>query len=89
MASKEELCATASMEGTFLTASMDAQEQRDVTSTDTPNAFSQAKLNRKEGQTRVTMKITGVLVKLLTKKAPHTHTQRFCGVGTWKEGDMP
>ena len=40
-------------------------------SSDTPNAFTQAKLNHKKGQARVTMKITGVLVELLIKKAPH------------------
>ena len=41
-------------------------------SSDTPNAFAQAKLNRKKGQARVTMKIAGVLVESLIKKAPHT-----------------
>ena len=39
----------------------------------TPNAFTQAKLNRKCGQARVIMKIAGVLVELLMKKEPHTH----------------
>ena len=42
-------------------------------SLDVPNAFMQAKLNAKCGQARVIMKITGVLVELSMKKAPHTH----------------
>ena len=42
-------------------------------SSDTPNAFTQAKLNRKHGQARVIMKIAGVSVELPMKKAPHTH----------------
>ena len=70
---EESASPTASMEGTFLTALMDAWERRDVMSADIPNAFMQAKLNRKCGQARVIMKITGVLVELLTKKAPHMH----------------
>ena len=31
------------------------------------------KLNKKEGESRVIVKITGVLVELLVKKAPHAH----------------
>ena len=42
-------------------------------SSDAPNAFTQAKLNHKKGQARAMMKITGVLVEPLIKKAPHTH----------------
>ena len=42
-------------------------------SADMPNAFMQAKLNGKHGQSRVIMKIAGVLVELLTKKAPHIY----------------
>ena len=41
-------------------------------SSDAPNTFVQAKLNRKHGQARVIMKIAGVLVEPLMKKAPHT-----------------
>ena len=40
----------ASMEGTFPTALMDAWEQHDALTSDVPNAFAQAKLNRKHGQ---------------------------------------
>ena len=52
---------------------MDVWERQDAMSADTPNAFTQAKLNRKHGQARVIMKIAGVLVELLMKKAPHIH----------------
>ena len=44
-----------------------------MVSADTPNAFTQAKLNGKHGQARVIMKIAGVLVEFLTKKAPHIY----------------
>ena len=37
---------------------MDAWEHQDAMSADTPNAFTQAKLNGKHGQARVIMKIT-------------------------------
>ena len=47
---EESVSPTASMEGTFLAASMDAQEQRDVMSTDALNTFTWAKLNEKKGQ---------------------------------------
>ena len=50
----------ASIEGTFLTALIDAWERRDEMSSDAPNAFTQAKLNGKHGQARVIMKIAGV-----------------------------
>ena len=40
----------ASIEGMFLTASMDTWKQHNAMSMDTPNAFIQAKLNRKHGQ---------------------------------------
>ena len=49
--SHEELASpTASIEGMFLTALMDAWEQQHAMSSDTPNAFAQAKLNRNHGQ---------------------------------------
>ena len=70
---EESASLTASIEGTFLTALTDAWEQHDAMSSDTPNTFMQAKLKWKSGQARVIMKIAGVLVELLSKKAPHTH----------------
>ena len=70
---EESASPTALIEDTFLTAMIDAWEKRDVMTADMPNTFTQAKLNRKEGESRVIMKITGVLVELSIKKAPHTH----------------
>ena len=47
---EESASPMASMEGMFLTALVDMWEQRNVMSSDAPNAFAQAKLNRKHGQ---------------------------------------
>ena len=47
---EESASPTASMEGTFPTALMDAWEQRGMRSTGTPNAFAQVNLNGKKGQ---------------------------------------
>ena len=50
---------------------INAHEERDTITSDTPNAFTQAHLKREKGKARVTMKITEVLVELPVKKAPH------------------
>ena len=55
----------------FLTTMSDANEERDVMTVNTPNAFTQASLKREKGKARVIVKIAGVLVKSLMKKAPH------------------
>ena len=68
---EESASPAASIEGTFSTALMDAWERQDVMSSDTPNAFMQAKLNQKKGQARAMMKITGVLVEPPIEKALH------------------
>ena len=69
---KEEAYApTASLEGIFLTAIIDAKEQRDVMSADIPNAFIQAQMPEvQEGEERVIMKITGMLVDLMVEIDP-------------------
>eukprot|EP00980_Cylindrotheca_fusiformis_P001123 scaffold313_cov73-Cylindrotheca_fusiformis.AAC.1 len=66
---------TASLEGVFLTATIDAHEGRDVMTADVPNAFIQTQMpERKEGEDRVIMKITGVLVvDLLVELDPQTY----------------
>jgi hypothetical protein len=47
---------------------LDVKENRDVMSADIPNAFIQANLpDMKDGEERVVMKITGVLVDLLVE----------------------
>jgi hypothetical protein len=59
---------TASLEGILLTSILDVKENRDVMSADIPNAFIQANLpDMKDGEERVVMKITGVLVDLLVE----------------------
>eukprot|EP00980_Cylindrotheca_fusiformis_P022076 scaffold8970_cov88-Cylindrotheca_fusiformis.AAC.1 len=65
---------TASLESVFLTATIDAHEGRDVMTADVPNAFIQTQMpEQKEGEDRVIMKITGVLVDLLVDLNPHTY----------------
>ena len=66
----ENASPTASLEGVFLTAIVDAHEGRDVMTTDIPNAFIQTPMPVEEGKERVIMKITGVLVDILVKKDP-------------------
>ena len=49
----------------MLTLTIDAHENRDVMSADVPNAFIQTEMPEiKQGEERVMMKITGVLVNL-------------------------
>ena len=67
---------TASTEGVFLTAVVDAKEKRDTMSADVPNAFIQALLPKPDvakGEERVIMKITGSLVKILLRLAPDVY----------------
>jgi len=72
---KEETASpTASTEGIFITATIDAHEERDVMTADIPNAFIQASLkNLKDGGEKVIMKVTGMLVNLLVKVAPDVY----------------
>ncbi len=67
---KEEATSpTASLEGIFLTAAVDAKEKRDVLSADVPNAFIQTQVpETKDGEDRVVMKLTGPLLDLLVEQ---------------------
>jgi len=69
--SKEETASpTASAEGIFITATIDAHEEHDVMTADIPNTFIQTSLeNLKDGDKKVVMKVTGMLVDLLVKVA--------------------
>jgi hypothetical protein len=62
--SKEEAASpNASLEGILLSSVIDAKDNRDVMFADIPNAFIQAHLpDTENGNERVIMKITGVLV---------------------------
>ena len=59
---------TAALESIMLTAVIDATEERDIMTCDIPNAFIQALMPEvKDGNERVMMKITGVLVDMLVE----------------------
>jgi len=65
---------TVSLESIFLTATIDAKEGRDVMTADIPNAFIQATMPAlEEGEERVFMKLTGILVDLLVECAPEIY----------------
>ena len=58
----------------MLTAVRDAHEGRDVMCVDIPNAFIQAEMpDISDGEERVTMKITGVLVDMLVQLSPEIY----------------
>jgi hypothetical protein len=66
---------TASLESLLLTATVDAHEGQDVLSADVPNAFIQTKMPETvEGEARVMIKISGVLVDLLVQLAYDTYS---------------
>ena len=70
--SREEVSSpTVSTEGTILTAVIEAEEERDVGTTDIPNAFIQTDIDRvgKDGN-KVIMKIRGALVDILCEIDP-------------------
>lgn len=65
---------TASLESIILTCGIAGKEKRDVMSADVPNAFIQALMPiPEEGEDRVIMKITGVLVDLLIEIDSNTY----------------
>ena len=70
--SREETSSpTASQEAIACTCVIDAKEDRDVMSADIPNAFIQTLMPEvKEGEERVTMKITGLLVDYMIEIDP-------------------
>ena len=58
----------------MLTAVIDAHEGRDVMCVDISNAFIQAEMpDISDGEERVTMKITGVLVDMLVQLSPEIY----------------
>ena len=72
--SKEDKASpTVATEALLLTAMIDSVENRDVMSADIPNAFIQAKLEKKQDDERVIMKITGKLVDWLVELSPETY----------------
>ena len=65
---------TVTTESIMLTAVIDAKEGRDVMSGDIPNAFVQTPMPElKEGDERVILKVTGMLVDLMVAMAPELY----------------
>ena len=65
---------TAAIESILITTVIDAHEGRDEMTSDIPNAFIQTKLPEGEdGDERIIMKITGVIVDLLVSIAPDVY----------------
>jgi hypothetical protein len=62
---------TALLESIFLNSIISAKEKRDIMTADIPNAFIQTLMPEiKEGEDRVAMKVSGVLLDLLVELAP-------------------
>ena len=65
---------TATLEGILFTLTIDAHENRDVMSADVPNAFIQTEMPEiKQGEERVMMKITRVLMDMLIQLDPQLY----------------
>lgn len=65
---------TAAHESIMITANINAKEGRDVMCSDLPNAFIQTQMPKtKDGEERVVMKITGVLVDMLVQLNPELY----------------
>ena len=71
---EESSSPTVSLESIFLTSIIDAKEERDVMTTDIPNASIHVHMpDVHDGKARVIMKIAGVLVNSLVELAPETY----------------
>ena len=69
----------AALESIMLNAVIDAHEGRDVMCADIPNPFIQAEMpDINDGEERVTMKITGVLVDMLVQLSPKSMDHTLC-----------
>ena len=73
--SKEDTTSpTASLEGVYITAVIDAKERRDVMCLDVPNAFIQAEIPNEKGSEKVIMRIEGKMVDVLLQIAPEIYS---------------
>ena len=71
---KEEAASpTAYLESVFLTAVIDAKEERDVATIDVPNAFVQTRL--KDDKDKAIMRLRGRLAELMVEVAPDVYGQ--------------
>jgi hypothetical protein len=74
LSQKDAASPTAALESIFLTSVINSNEDRDVIPADIPNAFIQANMPEvKDGDERVILKVTGVLVDILIKLAPEVY----------------
>ena len=70
---EETASPTAHLESIYLSAVIDAYEGRDVMTGNVPNAFIQTPIERKVGEEKIVMKITGVLADILVNDVPDVH----------------
>jgi len=71
LSTEDKSSPTASQESLNITTTIDAHEKRDIMTADVPNAYIQALMPpRKEGEDRVTMKISGALVDMVLEIDP-------------------
>ena len=70
---KDASSPTAYMESIMLTATIDAEEERDVATIDIPNFFIQTPVERKPGEDKIILKIRGVLVDMLMQMDPELY----------------
>ena len=71
---KEEAASpTAATDSIFVTATIDAKQNRDVMTLDIPNAFVQTDVPQKKGDEKIIMKIRGKLLEMLLEISPETY----------------
>ena len=74
LTSEDSASPTAALESIMLTAVIDAHEGRDIMCADIPNASIQAEMpDISDGEERVAMKITGMLVDMLVQPSPEIY----------------
>ena len=71
---EESASPTVATDSLFHTMILDAREKRDVMTVDAPNAFMQTKIDQKEGQDKIIVKIAGMLVGMLVEDSLDTHS---------------
>ena len=82
---KEEAASpTAATDSILVTAVIDAEQERDVMTLDVPNAFVQTKIDQKEGEEKIIMKIRGALVDKLIEICPEQYEEHVVYEGKHK-----
>ena len=73
MSKEDSSSPTAYLESIMLTSAIDAKEEREVMTVDIQNAFIQTKMERKENDDKIIMKITGIMVNMLVQISPEVY----------------